>query len=89
MAIMEHRTTFALDEATIHRLKKLAAMWRVSQSEVVRRSLERAEADAEEAAESRIARLEAYHARGGVAADTASSYLSEVARDRSDWGRGQ
>jgi len=40
---MNHRTTFALDGATAQRLKRLAARWRVSQAEVVRRSLEQAE----------------------------------------------
>ena len=43
MATMTHRTTFALDETTAHRLKRLAARWQVSQAEVVRRSLEKAE----------------------------------------------
>ena len=43
MATMTHRTTFALDETTAHRLKRLAARWQVSQAEVVRRSLEQAE----------------------------------------------
>ncbi len=40
---MTHRTTFALDEATALRLKRLAARWEVSQAEVVRRSVEQAE----------------------------------------------
>ena len=40
---MTHRTTFALDEATAQRLKRLATRWRVSQAEVVRRSVDLAE----------------------------------------------
>lgn len=43
MQLMTHRTTFALDEATAQRLKRLAARWNVSQAEVVRRSVEQAE----------------------------------------------
>lgn len=43
MPTMTHRTTFALDEATAQRLKRLAARWQVSQAEVVRRSVEKAE----------------------------------------------
>lgn len=43
MSTMTHRTTFALDETTAHRLKRLAARWKVSQAEVVRRSVEKAE----------------------------------------------
>ncbi len=43
MATMTHRATFALDEGTIKRLKKLALRWQVSQAEVVRRTLSMAE----------------------------------------------
>jgi len=43
MATMTHRTTFALDEPTAQRLKRLALRWNVSQAEVVRRSVEKAE----------------------------------------------
>lgn len=43
MPTMTHRTTFALDETTARRLKRLASRWQVSQAEVVRRSLEQAE----------------------------------------------
>lgn len=43
MPTMNHRTTFALDEATAHRLKRLAKRWNVSQAEVVRRSVDLAE----------------------------------------------
>lgn len=43
MPKMTHRTTFALDEGTALRLKRLAARWKVSQAEVVRRSVDLAE----------------------------------------------
>lgn len=43
MPTMTHRTTFALDAKTAQRLKRLAARWQVSQAEVVRRSVEKAE----------------------------------------------
>jgi hypothetical protein len=43
MQTMIHKTNFALDEATALRLKRLAARWKVSQAEVVRRSVEQAE----------------------------------------------
>jgi predicted transcriptional regulator len=43
MPTMTHRTTFALDEATAQRLKRLSSRWNVSQAEVVRRSVEQAE----------------------------------------------
>ena len=50
MPTMTYRTTFALDEATAQRLKRLAASWNVSQAEVVRRSVERAERDLSDSA---------------------------------------
>jgi hypothetical protein len=43
IAIMTHRTSFALDELTAQRNKRLATRWNVSQAEVVRRSLEKNE----------------------------------------------
>lgn len=46
MPTMIHRTTFALDEETAKRLKRLAARWDVSQAEVVRRSVQQAEQSA-------------------------------------------
>lgn len=58
MPTMTHRTTFALDEPTAQRLKRLAIRWNVSQAEVVRRSVERAEAQESTSAsdiESRLA----------------------------------
>ena len=39
MKTMTHRTTFALDGTTTSRRKRLAAIWQVSQAEVVRRSV--------------------------------------------------
>jgi hypothetical protein len=39
MKTMTHRTTFALDGTTASRLRRLAAIWQVSQAEVVRRSV--------------------------------------------------
>jgi hypothetical protein len=39
MATMTHRTTFTLDEATMVRIKDLAALWKASQAEVVRRAV--------------------------------------------------
>jgi predicted transcriptional regulator len=86
MATMTRRTSFALDEGTIRRLKRLAQQWRVSQAEVLRRAIR----DAAEKAEDRgdpVARLRAFHARGGLAAATARVYLREVDRDRSQWRR--
>lgn len=86
---MEHRTTFALDDPTIRKMKRLASRWRVSQAEVVRRAIDQADArDAEETV-ARIERLRDYYRRGGLSSETAASYLEEVAENRSEWGRGE
>lgn len=87
MAVMEHRTSFALDEATILRLRKLAGAWQVSQAEVVRRAIEKAEADAKAETDAALKRLRSYHAQGGLDTGKASAYLDEVAENRADWNR--
>lgn len=81
---MTHRTTFALDEKTAQRLRRLAALWQVSQAEVVRRSVEQAEAEAQKP--DPVALLsELFAAGGGLKAETADSYLAEVYEDRKHW----
>lgn len=42
MARMSVRATYALDEQTDRRIRRLAAAWRVSQAEVIRRSVKAA-----------------------------------------------
>ena len=42
MARMSIRATYALDEQTDQRIKQLAKTWRVSQAEVIRRSVQTA-----------------------------------------------
>lgn len=87
MSIMNKRTTFALDEETIQRLKKLAALWQVSQAEAVRRALKQAEEASSAKAEDHLMRLREYHEAGGLSAERAESYMHQVAEDRSQWGR--
>lgn len=89
MTKMSHRTTFALDEATARRLKRLAAQWRVSQAEVVRRSVEQAERLSEREKRDPAALLRELHEKeGGLSSTAADAYLSEVREDRKQW-RGQ
>jgi hypothetical protein len=83
MASMTHRTTFALDEATAARLKRLAARWQVSQAEVVRRVV--AQADVESSRPKAAAMLRDYHAKGGLDLAKAEAYLAEVREDRKRW----
>ncbi|MEZ5398559.1 MAG: ribbon-helix-helix protein, CopG family [Bryobacteraceae bacterium] len=82
---MTHRTTFALDEATGERLRRLAARWGVSQAEVVRRAVERAEAEAGLGDVDPIARLRQVQRECTLSADVAHSYLAEVREDRQAW----
>ncbi len=87
--LMTHRTTFALDEASITRLKHLAEVWEVSQAEVVRRSIEMAERQAAKDSLDLVARLDSWHKKGGIEPSVATAWLQEVAEGRSDWERGQ
>lgn len=83
MAIMTHRTTFSLDEVTAQRIRKLSALWQVSQAEVIRRVVARTEAGV---APDPIAMLNELHQAGdGLAAAKARSYLAEVRKDRQQW----
>jgi hypothetical protein len=86
MALMTHRTSFALDETTIRRMKELARRWGVSQAEVLRRLVNEAAARADDGVDP-VDRLKRYHARGGLASGTAEAYLGEVRRGRADWTR--
>jgi hypothetical protein len=89
MATMTHRTTFALDGVSANRLKKLAKRWAVSQAEVVRRALEKADLTVETTKPDPVAMLKALHAGGdGLSRAKADAYLAEVYEDRKHW-RGQ
>lgn len=83
MATMTHRTTFALDEATVTRIRRLAAEWNVSQAEVIRRAV--AQSDAASNPDP-LAMLEALHrADQGLSPAEAVSYLTTVREDRQRW----
>ena len=85
MPTMTHRTTFALDKITARRLKKLAARWKVSQAEVVRRSVEQAEKQGAAEKPNPLAMLRAYHAKGGLDPARAKKWLEEIREDRQRW----
>ena len=83
MAVMTHRTTFALDEKTAQRLKRLSTKWHVSQAEAVRRSLEQAESADASAQKDPVVLLQRLHeAGGGLAAEEAAAYMGQVREDR-------
>jgi hypothetical protein len=86
MQKMTHRTTFALDRATAVRLKRLAGRWRVSQAEVVRRSVEQAEKSMESGKPDPIALLRQLHEKGGgLDRGQAEAYLADVYEERKHW----
>ena len=83
MALMTHRATFALDEATVSRIRALAAEWSVSQAEVIRRVVAAA---AQPARPDPIAMLAALHRSGqGLAQRDAQEALTEIRKDRTHW----
>ena len=83
---MIHRTTFALDESTAARLKRLAALWQVSQAEVVRRTLEQAENQVDAARPSAAVMLRNLFATGkGLDRKKAGAYIAQVYEDRKRW----
>lgn len=86
MPTMTHRTTFALDSLTAHRLKRLASLWQVSQAEVVRRALAQADERAIPRKPDPIAMLKELHAAGqGLDPMRARAYLAQVREDRKNW----
>ena len=81
MAMMTHRTTFALDEGTTTRIKSRSKLWKASQAAVVRRAVSLAEQPI--AKPDPVALLEQLHSTGeGLPAKVAKAYLKEVRRDR-------
>lgn len=63
----------------------LAAYWHVSQAEVIRRALEKAEREMQKEAADPYDLLTSYHNEGGLAHEAAESYLEQVYRSREDW----
>ena len=86
MSIMTHRTTFALDRTTALRLKRLASRWKVSQAEVVRRSVEQAEKQSDLVKPDAVALLKQLHEEeGGLDPKQAEAYLAQIYTDRKHW----
>ncbi len=81
---MTERTTFTFDKETRRRLQTLAARWQVSQAEVVRRAVARAE-EAERMASDPVAQLLAFHEQGGLDAAQVHDYLEQLHEDRIHW----
>jgi len=84
---MNRRTTFALDDETMQRLKTLALIWHVSQAEVVRRAVEMAELKIKTETDRKLNQLQQFHKSAGMKIEVSDAYLDEVAENRADWGR--
>lgn len=86
MPTMTHRTTFALDEASAQRLKRLATRLRISQAEVVRRSLEQTEKSIDIEKPDPISMLRRLHeSGGGIDPARAETWMAEIRENRKHW----
>jgi hypothetical protein len=84
MATMTERCTFALDEATTARIRRLAALWHVSQAEVIRRAVSLAESPP--AKPDPAEQLRKLLASGeGLKETAAKEYMAEVRANRKHW----
>ncbi|TVQ24995.1 MAG: hypothetical protein EA383_09575 [Spirochaetaceae bacterium] len=88
MSLSKQRTSFALDSETIELVQFLASQWQVSQAEVVRRAVRIAAAEDQANTTSLQERLADFWDAGGVCAEQAEQYLSEVYSARQSWERG-
>ena len=85
MKTMTHRTTFALDQETAARLRRLSASWEVSQAEVVRRALALAETSSSGHADPASLLKQLHESGSCLARDVADQYLAQVHADRDAW----
>lgn len=86
MATMTYRTTFAFDQSTIQRLKKLSSRWNVSQAETIRRALSQAEQSDAASQPDPVSMLKTLHTSGrGLSKKAGAAYLKEVYHDRKHW----
>jgi hypothetical protein len=83
MAIMTHRTTYALDEPTVARIRALAAQWNVSQAEVIRRVVAQAAAPQRPNPEQLLDEL--LRDGGGISVEAAEGYLAQARDARREW----
>jgi hypothetical protein len=87
MPLMTYRTTFALDEATAERIKRLSRTWQVSQAEVVRRAVALADEQLPGKADAEALLKELHQSGKGLAREAAETYLAEARANRKHWRR--
>ncbi len=82
---MTYRTTFALDQETAGRLRRLSVAWQVSQAEVVRRALAMAETSGLRGKDAASLLRKLHESGEGLVRESAEDYLSAVRADRQQW----
>jgi hypothetical protein len=86
MATMTHRTTFALDQETMEKLRKLSSHWKVSLAEAVRRAVAQAESQEKAQRPNPVEMLQQLHDSGqSLDPKKAKTYLAQVYEDRRHW----
>ena len=86
MQMTQYRTTFSFDRTTMFTLKNLAARWRVSQAEVVRRALVFVnQNESLGTTSSPLSRLENYQKTGSMVREEAELYLQTAKNERKSW----
>jgi hypothetical protein len=78
------RTSMALDDWTVRTLKDLSEKWNISKAEVIRRSIRQLQQQTElkERAPSPLEALEWLQSGGGMVAEEAEKFRSEVKAER-------
>ena len=83
MATMTHRTTFAFDQETMGKLRKLSSRWKVSLAGAVRRAVAQAELQDKAQRPSPVELLQQLHDSGqSLDPKKAKAYLAQVYEDR-------
>ena len=82
---MLRKITLRLDTETIRRLKRLADRWKLTESEVVSLSLERAETKRPARPSDPVGMLHEFHSAGGIDPARASEWIAELHQDRRHW----
>jgi predicted transcriptional regulator len=87
MAVTTSKVTYSLKPSTVMRVEELAVKWGVPKSEVIRRVVE--QADAEALPHKKLTPLEAYlrfqRSGQGISQEQAEKFNAEVRRERRAW----
>jgi hypothetical protein len=86
MAIMTLKSTYSLDMETTEAIRGLASDWKVSQAEVVRKSIQMAlKAAKQNKARSPLAILESLEKKKKASTEEIANYKKIIAENKSGW----